>query len=107
MHRELLQVPAGKFTDHIDGDGLNNQRRNLRICTRAENQRNRRIYDDSVSGYKGISWHKRLGKWRATIKVDGIQISLGCFTSAKKAAHVYDDAAIKYYGEFARPNFLK
>lgn len=104
MHREILRVPVEMFTDHIDGDELNNRRGNLRICTKSENARNRKILSINASGYKGVNWRKLEKKWQAHIKVNGIQIHLGYFTTAQEAACVYDRAALKYFGEFARPN---
>lgn len=63
MHRVIAGTPDGMKTDHIDGNGLNNQRSNLRIVTHQENMMNMRKRKDNTSGYKNIYWHKREGKW--------------------------------------------
>ncbi len=102
MHRLLLQPPAGMEVDHINGNTLDNRRANLRICTHAENCRNRRQRSDNRSGLKGVSPYP--GGYRATIFVDGRNIHLGCFTDLEEAARAYDEAAVRYYGEFARTN---
>lgn len=102
MHRLILGYPPkGVEVDHEDGDGLNNQRYNIRLCTRAENAKNRR----SVSGqsrFKGV-WKDKLA-WRATIRVDGRKIGLGSFQTQQAAARAYDSAARRYHGEFAATN---
>ncbi len=64
MHRFIAKCPKGKIIDHIDGDGLNNRKSNLRICTQMENQLNRHCVPRSnTSGFVGISWNKNAGKW--------------------------------------------
>lgn len=105
MHREIMKTPDRMDTDHVDMDRLNNQRKNLRICTRSENKRNRGKQLDNVSGYKGVSWSRIARRWQAQIKIKGKSIHLGYFTDVRKAAHIYDDAALKYHGEFARLNY--
>jgi hypothetical protein len=101
MHRVILDAPRDMDVDHRDGNGLNNQRENLRLCTNTENQRNKRRYVNNTSGYKGVHWAKNVGKWWAYIHVDGAYKNLGYFTSKEDAARAYDEAAVKYYGEFA------
>ena len=102
MHRMIMQTPNGMDTDHIDGDGLNNQKSNLRICTHQENLFNRRSNLDVSSKYKGVSWHKATGKWRAQIKVNGGLKYIGCYDREEYAAMAYDNNAKELYGEFAR-----
>lgn len=107
MHREILSVPQGMDTDHRDGNGLNNQRNNIRICTTMENLWNCKKPITNSSGYKGVWWDKRANKWRASICVNYIPIHLGMFSDLMMAAFAYDEAAVKFHGEFARLNFPK
>jgi hypothetical protein len=102
MHRVIMQPPEHLHIDHIDGNGLNNQRSNLRLCTHQENQRNRSsAQSNSKSGVKGVSWHKSSGKWRAVIKYEGKHKHIGAFSSIEDAAIAYRNAEIKLFGEFA------
>lgn len=106
MHRLVLGLTDPSIhIDHIDGNGLNNTRGNLRICTQQENMRNRRLNSNSTSGYKGVSWYKDRAKWHAQIVVNGKYHHLGHFITAEEAARAYDAAAIELHGEFARLNF--
>lgn len=105
MHREIMGLERGdlKLIDHIDGDGLNNQRFNLRVCNNSQNlqsQAKRR----GGSQYKGVSWTQREQKWRSAIKVNGRRLHLGYFDNESKAAMAYDRAAKEHFGEFARLN---
>lgn len=102
MHRLLMQPPSTKLVvDHIDGDGLNNQRHNLRIASHSENMRNR-IASGGVSRFKGVWLDRRA--WRAEIQLNGRKIRLGSYTKEVEAAKAYDRAAIIYHGEFAATN---
>src|SRR5690242_17796567 len=103
MHRVIMNASADIHVDRINGDGLDNRRENLRLCTRDENMMNRRKNSNNSSGYKGVDRNK--GKWRAYIQVDKKWIHLGYFSTAEQAAHAYDNAAKKYFGEFANTNF--
>ena len=109
MHREIMKTQLenniGKIIDHIDGNGLNNQKYNLRTCTIAENSRNRHFVNNS-SGYLGVSILKSRKKWYAQIKGNKKNIFLGSFKDKKDAAKAYNEAAIKYHGEFARLNII-
>jgi hypothetical protein len=105
MHRVITDASRGMDVDHIDGNGLNNTRSNLRVCSRSENLRNQRLHSDNTSGFKGVSYHKRDRKWQARIRVNGKQHFLGYFDTPEAAARAYDTAALHYFGEFARLNF--
>jgi hypothetical protein len=107
MHRRILGLKSGdgKRVDHINHDGLDNRNKNIRICTNRENQQNQTIKrSNNTSGYKGVHWHKQAKKWQAQIQVDSQYKYLGLFKSKVKAAQAYNDAAIKYFGEFANLN---
>ena len=105
MHRSLLgPIPEGLAPDHIDGDGLNNQRGNLRLATRSQNNMNGRLHRNNTSGYRGVRWEKRRRQWRAALGVNGRLINLGRFDDPVAAAHAYNQAALEHYGEFAFQN---
>lgn len=103
MHRLLLKC-EGKIIDHISGDGLDNRRSNIRCCTKSENPLNRRININNNSGYKGVSWFKVVKKWRAQIQYKKIVYHLGTYEKRIDAAKAYNEAAIKFHGEFAKLN---
>jgi hypothetical protein len=119
MHRIIMGLDGSKLTvDHIDGDGLNNQRVNLRICTLQQNLQNqRRAWNKTGSSYKGVFFIKRNYhghyckkeadrlKYRAIIWCGGKHITLGSYKTEIEAALAYDAAALKYFGEYARLNF--
>ena len=77
MHRVITKCPKGKQVDHINGDGLDNRKANLRICTVNENNKNAKMRKDNKSGYKGVSWYPNRHKWRCVIFVNKKQIYLG------------------------------
>jgi hypothetical protein len=103
MHRLLVKCD-GYIIDHITGDGLDNRKCNIRVCTRSENPINRRVNINNLSGYKGVSWFKPEQKWRAQIQYRKIVYYLGCFEKRIDAAKAYNAAALKYHGEFAKLN---
>ena len=88
--------------DHKNTDSTDNRICNLRPATRSQNNANRHVRRDSVSGIKGVSFHKQRKKWMARIKKDNNHIHLGLFNTPEEAKAAYDLAAIKYHGEFAR-----
>lgn len=105
MHRQILGAPEGVLVDHIDGDGLNNRKRNLRLCSAMENSRNRRPRLNCRSRYKGISLHKRRNKWEVNIAKARKNTYLGGFDDQIEAAVAYDRKAEVLFGEFAYLNF--
>lgn len=106
MHQELVKVPKGMVIDHIDHDGLDNRKANLRPATRCQNMYHRKkTAAASRSKYKGVSRRKNSNKWLARIRCEKKSIYLGTFASEIDAAKAYDRAAKKYHGEFASLNF--
>ena len=112
MHRAVLSRKLNKdivspyVVDHKYGDGLNNRRYNLRETLQKFNSRNRTKSKGKKSKYKGVSLHKMSRKWCAYIKVDYKMIWLGLHATEKKAALVYNKAAILYFGKYAKINML-
>jgi len=105
MHALIMcNNPEGLYIDHKDGNGLNNQRSNLRFATMAENNRNRKLQKNNMCGYKGVQVRES-GNFRCRIRVCGILINIGTYSHIENAARAYDTAAIKYFGEFAKLNF--
>lgn len=103
MHRLIL--PNVESVDHIDGNGLNNCRNNLRAAIHQQNCFNRKKNLKGTSRYKGTHWHKKMGKWASGIRVNQKAIWLGAFDDEQDAALAYDTAAMKYFGAFANLNF--
>lgn len=107
MHRVILGLTDPEINvDHINGNRLDNQRHNLRICSHAENMRNMKLNSKNTSGFKGVVFRKDSGLWRARITFNGKRITLGHFNTAEEAAHAYNEACIKYHRDFARPNTI-
>lgn len=105
MHRDILNAPKGKLTDHIHGNSLDNQRHELRLASTRENACNaRKRICDTTSKFKGVSWHKATKIWRAYITIKDKFISLGVFEDEVEAAKAYNRAAISAFGEYASLN---
>jgi hypothetical protein len=107
LHRIIMNVTDPMiYIDHRDHDGLNNQRKNLRVCSRSQNMSNQRKIRATSSQFKGVCWHRGGGKWQAKLKQpNGKQLYLGLFTDEIDAACAYDDAARQHFGAFALTNF--
>lgn len=106
MHRVIAGASGrGFIVDHIDGNGLNNCKENLRICTGAENNINRRKHKVMTSLYKGVFWAKSTSGWAAMVGINGKRIWLGTFKTQEEAAAAYDLAAQNIHGRFAKLNF--
>ena len=105
MHREIMNPTDDRFVDHKNCNSLDNRRRNLRFATRSENIQNRRKKKNTTSLFIGVHFYKPAGNWRSRITYQGKRIQLGKFDNEIAAAKAYDEAAKKYYGEFARLNF--
>jgi len=92
-----------KAIDHRDGDRTNNRFSNLREATMAQNAGNSKKSKNNISGFKGVSWHREQGKWRAEISCQNKRYWLGFFTSALEAHQAYAEASRRLFGDFARP----
>ncbi|MDB6104080.1 MAG: phosphatidylinositol-bisphosphatase [Gammaproteobacteria bacterium] len=113
MHRLIVGAPAKTLVDHWNGNGLNNTRANIRVCTPTQNSWNKRVVR-ARSGLKGAYWDPydyskgrrtlKTRPWKAKIQFEGRQIFLGRYASAEEAGGAYDQAAIRYFGEFAATN---
>ena len=105
LHRLAFLYMNGKIpncdVDHINGLKHDNRWSNLRKCTKSQNSMNIKIRSDNKSGYKGVAWHTRAGKWVVTIAINKKNKHLGLFKCKHEAAKIYNDAAVRYFGEFA------
>ncbi len=102
MHDLIMGKKKGFSIDHIDGDGFNNTRENMRVCTHQQNLFNQKLNKANTSGYKGVYWHKQAKKWLAAIMVNQKHISLGVFLDKLDAVDARKKAEIEYFGEFRR-----
>lgn len=108
MHKLVLKLSGKRVrrqVDHWDRNTLNNQRRNLRPATNAQNGRNRGPNKNSTSGFKGVTRNRRQKVWTAQITVHGRNVFLGNFIRAVDAARAYDAGARRLHGKFAWTNF--
>jgi hypothetical protein len=103
MHRFIMNTPKGMHTDHINGNGLDNRRSNLRICTASQNRHNVGIINTNTSGFKGVDYYPHTkSPWRAQIRANGKNLYLGVYATKELAYEAYCEACIKYHGEFSR-----
>jgi hypothetical protein len=112
MHRQIFGASPGERLDHVNGDGLDNRRENLRLATNQQNLRNSCKRCGGSSRFKGVSWDKTARRWRARIhsgpkdqRGRAREVHLGLFDGEEAAAHAYDGAALASFGNFARLNF--
>lgn len=104
-HRLVFLMHHGylpKFVDHIDGNRSNNRIENLRSASRQQNNCNAQIRSDNTSGIKGVSWHKKTGKWTVRVQTNKTRKWLGLFDDLELAQLVAIEARDKYHKEFAR-----
>lgn len=101
MHRIIMNTPEKMETDHKDHFGLNNQKYNLRNCTKHQNSMNKKLYEKTSSKYKGVSWYPRYQKWIAYITLNRKRKFLGYFSSEKEAGIYRKNKAKELFGEFA------
>lgn len=106
LHRVIMNAKKGEVVDHINGNKLDNRRKNLRICTNSENVRFQKRHKNNTSGYKGVSWSKGMKKWEARIMVDRKSIVGGYFSNRLDAAKEYNRLATTFFGEYAMINNL-
>lgn len=106
MHRLVNNTPEGMFTDHINGDKLDNRKANLRSCTVRQNSYNSTKRSDNRSGYRGVCWRANRQRWLAQIIADGKYKYIGTFKTLQEAAQAYNNAAVLLHGEFAKLNII-
>lgn len=99
MHNLIL---GSKGIDHVNGNGLDNRRSNLRVCTHSQNMMNISRHKDNKSGYKGVSWCKLNKRWKAQITINGKNTYLGLFATPEEAHKIYALKATQNHKEFAR-----
>jgi len=104
MHRLIMGASGSIQVDHINRNTLDNRRCNLRLCDNAQNHWNSGVKRNNTSGFKGVDWLKKNKKWRARLHFHGKEVHIGCFKNKLDAALAYNEAALKYFGEFARLN---
>lgn len=103
VHRIVMNIVDSNLTcDHINGDKLDNRKCNLRICTQADNSKNKKIPKNNTSGHKGVCWNKSAKKWIAYIGKNKKLYNLGSFEYIEDAIKARKEAEEKYFGEFNR-----
>lgn len=107
MHREILKLTdRDQNVDHIDSNGLNNQKNNLRVCTNSQNSQNMRKHSDNLSGYKGVHFMKSHKLWVAQLTFNYKRVLFSYHKTKEEAALAYNQAALKYHGPYAKLNVI-
>jgi hypothetical protein len=101
MHRLVTEAPDDLEVDHINGDGIDNRKENLRLCTHAENSRNRGRAKHNTSGHKGVWFSKQSNRFIAETRLNGKKIHVGSFKTAEEASEAYKAKALEVHGDFA------
>ena len=104
MHRLILNPLKDMLVDHFNQNQFDNRRGNLRICTDHQNLGNMGLAKHNTSGYRGVYWSKYHNNWKARIQGGDQYIYVGSYDTAEEAAKAWNEAAIKYFGSFARLN---
>lgn len=105
LHRLVMDAPKGTYVDHINMNGLDCRKENLRLCTNSQNMHNRGAQKNSKSGVKGVSWSKNKNKWVVHLTVDKKTRHLGFFTNIDAARKRYEEESKRIVGEFFRENY--
>jgi hypothetical protein len=100
MHRIIMNISNKLYIDHINANGLDNRKENLRICNKKQNAGNSKLYKNNTSGIKGVTWHKASKKWRAVITINKKVKNLGYFSDKNNAKLIYEKAAKQHFEEF-------
>lgn len=106
LHRTIMNCPKGKQVEHINGNSLDNRKENLRFSTQHQNSMNKGISKNNTSGFKGVCWNKRKNRWMVRLGFNYKELFLGYFDDLEEAVKIYNQNAIKYFGEFARLNII-
>jgi len=104
MHREIMKAKKGEYVDHINGNKMDNRRKNLRVATNQQNAFNQGPRSTNTSGYKGVTWSESRKKYVAQITHNYKRICLGYFDCKHKAAITYNNKAKELHGEFVKLN---
>ena len=106
MHRVLTFAKDGIQVDHINGDKLDNRKENLRLCNNSQNHMNKGVQSNSTTGYKGVSFEKSIGRYRAYLNLNGKRYNLKTWETPEEAALAYNEKAKELFGEFACLNII-